>query len=47
MTLVLQTAIGVDGNDDIPNRKLELLIEDSGAPFVFLRPNWFMDNFHT
>ncbi len=26
---------------------MELFLERSGAPFVILRPNWFMDNFHT
>lgn len=43
--LVLQSAIGVDADDGIPLRRLELLIERSGVPFVILRPNWFSDNF--
>ena len=43
--VVLQTAFGVDASEDIPFRKLELLLERSGAPFVILRPNWFSDNF--
>jgi uncharacterized protein YbjT (DUF2867 family) len=45
--VVLQTAIGVDADDNIPFRRLELLLERSGAPFVILRPNWFTDNFAT
>ncbi|ACI59714.1 NmrA family protein (plasmid) [Rhizobium leguminosarum bv. trifolii WSM2304] len=45
--VVLQTAIGVDASDDIPYRQLELRVENSGARYVLLRPNWFFDNFHT
>ena len=45
--VVLQTAMGVDARDDIPFRRLELLLERSGTPFVILRPNWFADNFRT
>lgn len=44
---VVQTADGVQFNDQAPLRQLELLVEASGHPYVFLRPNWFMDNFHT
>lgn len=45
--IVLQTAIGVDADDNIPLRRLERLLEQSGQPFVILRPNFFSDNFHT
>lgn len=45
--VVLQTAIGVDADDNIPFRRLELALERSGAPYVILRPNWFTDNFAT
>lgn len=45
--VVLQTAIGVDADDSIPYRQVELLLERSGTPYVILRPNWFADNFHT
>lgn len=45
--VVLQTAMGVDADDNIPFRRLELLLERSGAPYVILRPNWFADNFAT
>lgn len=44
--IVLQTAIGVDADDNIPYRQVELALERSGARFVILRPNWFADNFH-
>jgi uncharacterized protein YbjT (DUF2867 family) len=45
--IVLMTADGVQYSDEIPYRQLELFVERSGAPFVILRPSWFMDNFHT
>jgi len=45
--VVLQTALGVDADDSIPYRKVELALEAAGIPYVILRPNWFMDNFHT
>lgn len=45
--IVLQSVFGVDADDGIPYRQVELALERSGAPFVILRPNWFADNFHT
>ena len=45
--IVFQSAFGVDADDSIPYRQVELAIERSGTPFVILRPNWFADNFHT
>jgi Predicted nucleoside-diphosphate-sugar epimerases len=45
--IVFQTAMGVDASDEIPFRRLELEIERSGVPYVFLRPNWFSDNVGT
>lgn len=42
---VLQSADGVQFNDQAPLRQLELRLENSGHPYVILRPNWFMDNF--
>ncbi len=45
--VVLLSADGVQFNEQAPLRQVELRIERSGRPFVFLRPNWFMDNFHT
>jgi uncharacterized protein YbjT (DUF2867 family) len=45
--VVLQTAIGVDADDAIPYRQVEIALEKSGTSYVILRPNWFADNFHT
>ena len=45
--VVLQTAIGVDADDAIPYRQVELFLMRTGTPFVIIRPNWFADNFHT
>lgn len=43
--VVLQTALGVDADDSIPYRQVELALIASGVPYVILRPNWFTDNF--
>lgn len=45
--IVFQSAIGVDADDSIPYRQVELAIARAGVPYVILRPNWFADNFHT
>jgi uncharacterized protein YbjT (DUF2867 family) len=45
--IVFMSVLGVDADDSIPYRQVELAIERSGTPFVTLRPNWFADNFHT
>lgn len=45
--VVFQSAFGVDADDSIPYRQVEIALEKSGAPYVILRPNWFSDNFHT
>ncbi|OKP79212.1 NAD(P)-dependent oxidoreductase [Ensifer adhaerens] len=45
--VVLMTVIGVDADDNIPYRQLELQLEKTGTPFVILRPNWFSDNFQS
>lgn len=39
--------LGVEVSNQIPFRKLELVVEGSGLPFVHLRPSWFAQNFHT
>ena len=44
--VVLQTALGVDADEKIPYRQVELFLMTTGVPFVILRPNWFADNFH-
>ncbi|MBI3598211.1 MAG: NAD(P)H-binding protein [Nitrospirae bacterium] len=45
---VLMTAMGVNyAPTEAPLRKLELTVEASGLQYNILRPNWFMQNFHT
>jgi uncharacterized protein YbjT (DUF2867 family) len=44
--VVLMTASGVESSDG-PMRRVELALESSGLPFNIVRPNWFMQNFHT
>ncbi|MCB9100266.1 MAG: SDR family oxidoreductase [Anaerolineales bacterium] len=44
--IVLMTAIGVDqAPEDVPIRRLELHLINSGIDYTILRPNWFMQNF--
>lgn len=45
--VVFQSVIGVDADDSIPYRQVEIALEKSATPYVILRPNWFSDNFHT
>jgi uncharacterized protein YbjT (DUF2867 family) len=45
--VVLMTVLGVDADDSIPYRQLELKLEKAGIPYGIIRPNWFADNFHT
>lgn len=45
--VVFQSVIGVDADDSIPYRQVEIALENAGTPYVILRPNWFSDNFHT
>ena len=45
--IVFQSVFGVEADDSIPYRQVEIAIEKSGVPYVILRPNWFSDNFHT
>lgn len=45
--VVFQSVFGVDADDSIPYRQVEIALENSGTPWVTLRPNWFADNFHT
>lgn len=45
---VLMTAMGVEfAPPEAPFRKLELALESSGLNWNIIRPNWFMQNFHT
>lgn len=44
--IVLMTAMGVDqAPADVPIRRLELHLINSGIDYTILRPNWFMQNF--
>lgn len=45
--VVTMTAAGVEYDDAIPLRKIELDVIASGVAHVLLRPSWFMQNFHT
>ncbi|MBX3722266.1 MAG: NAD(P)H-binding protein [Turneriella sp.] len=46
--IVLMSAIGVDhAPAEAPLRHFELDLEASGLPYNIVRPNWFMQNFHT
>ncbi|BDA77536.1 NAD(P)-dependent oxidoreductase [Leptospira kobayashii] len=46
--VVLMTAMGVEfAPDEAPFRKTEILLEKSGLNWNIIRPNWFMQNFHT
>ncbi|RHX88212.1 NmrA family NAD(P)-binding protein [Leptospira stimsonii] len=46
--VVLMTAIGIDHSpEDLPFRKLEISLENSGLAYNIVRPNWFMQNFQT
>lgn len=45
--VVMQSALGVNADDNIPLRQVELRLEKAGVPYVILRPNWFSDNFAT
>jgi len=46
--VVLMSAIGVDhAPAEAPMRHLELDLESSGLAYNIVRPNWFMQNFHT
>lgn len=45
--IVLMTAMGADADPTSPMRKAELHLEASGLAWNVIRPNWFMQNFHT
>jgi uncharacterized protein YbjT (DUF2867 family) len=45
--VVTMTAKGVEFDEHNPMRRVELLVASSGAPFVHLRPGWFMQNFQS
>ncbi len=43
--IVNMSAMGVDADDNIPLRQVEILLEKSTITHTLLRPNWFMQNF--
>lgn len=45
--VVLMTAAGIEHAGDIPLRRVEQKVEQSGTAYSIVRPNWFHDNFHT
>ena len=45
--VILMTAMGADADESLPLRKAERHLEASGLAYNILRPNWFMQNFHT
>ncbi|MCA3693188.1 SDR family oxidoreductase [Aquidulcibacter sp.] len=45
--LVLMTAMGANADEAAPFRKVERHLEQSGLAYNIIRPNWFMQNFHT
>ncbi len=45
--VVLMTAMGANANDAAPFRRAEIELEKSGLSYNIIRPNWFMQNFHT
>lgn len=45
--VVLLSAMGANADPSAPMRQAELHLEQSGLAWNILRPNWFMQNFHT
>ncbi len=45
--VVLMTAMGVNYDESTPFRRAEVELEKSGLGYNIIRPNWFMQNFHT
>lgn len=45
--VVLMSAMGANADDSGGLRKAEVHLERSGVPYNIIRPNWFMQNFHT
>lgn len=45
--IVMMSAMGANADDNAPLRKAELALEQSGVAWNVIRPNWFMQNFHT
>ena len=45
--VLMLSAMGANADDNIPLRRAELHLERSGLAWNVIRPNWFMQNFHT
>jgi uncharacterized protein YbjT (DUF2867 family) len=45
--VVLMTAMGANANEAAPFRRAEIELEKSGLSYNIIRPNWFLNNFHT
>ncbi len=45
--VVLMTAKGANADASSPFRRVEIELENSGLNYNIIRPNWFMQNFHT
>lgn len=45
--IVLMTAMGANADEANPLRQVERHLEQSGLTYNIIRPNWFMQNFHT
>lgn len=42
--IVFLSLLGVEKNPIVPHAKIEKIIKDSGIPYTFLRPSFFMQN---
>lgn len=45
--VLMLSAMGANADDNIPLRRAELHLERSDLAWNVIRPNWFMQNFHT
>jgi uncharacterized protein YbjT (DUF2867 family) len=45
--VLMLSALGANADDSIPLRRAELYLQHSGLDWNVIRPNWFMQNFHT
>lgn len=45
--VVLMSAMGANADDNAPLRQAERHLQASGLAWNIIRPNWFMQNFHT
>lgn len=43
--VVLLSAMGIDEFEHVPLHRVEERVRETGVPFTFLRPNWYMQNF--